>query len=131
MIAPESSSSVGPAARQCTKRANVLTERVRHYFERHPQVSGEDFLLEAIRNEIHLREQAEIESSHEATLTGSGRSKKWSRRCPAFSTEEVGMRASLAQRVAELHYERHGLWPQVRRLFFGRCQTSRATVRFS
>ncbi len=35
------------------------------------------------------------------------------------SAEDVRVQAWLTERLAVLHYERHGLWPRLRRLFGG------------
>jgi hypothetical protein len=85
-------------------RVNRLAERVRYYFDRHPEASRKEFLLEAVRREIHLREQREKPNR-------AGR--------PAPSAEDIRIHAWLNERLAALHYERHGLWPRVRRFFFG------------
>ena len=37
-----------------------LSGRVRHYFDEHPEASREEFLLEALRREIHFRRQRQL-----------------------------------------------------------------------
>jgi hypothetical protein len=102
---------------------NWLAERVRYYFDRHPEASREEFLLEAIRREIHFREQREKRNRGEnqeagrfsiARPAGGARLKRAS-----TSAEAIRLHAWLNERLAVLHYERHGLWPRLRRLFFG------------
>jgi hypothetical protein len=36
-----------------------------------------------------------------------------------LTAEDVRIHAWLSRRLAVLHYERHGLWPKLRRLLFG------------
>jgi hypothetical protein len=33
--------------------------------------------------------------------------------------EAIRRQASVAERLAKIHYERHGLWPRIRRIFLG------------
>ena len=116
-----------PSARfNPTPPINRLAERVRHYFDRHPEASREEFLLGALRKEIYFREQREIENEAgparwdgRPTSTPLGRGMETTlrrRRLP--SAEEIRLHGWLAERLAVLHHERHGLWPKLRRLLF-------------
>ncbi len=93
---------------------NHLGDRIRHYFDQHPEVSREKFLMEAVRREIDYREQRERarprRGKNEATRSTAARSQP--------NAEDLRVRASVAQRLAVFHYERCGLWPKVRRFFF-------------
>jgi hypothetical protein len=98
---------------------NRLAERVRHYFDQHPEVSREELLLEAVWREIHFREQkATGNVPGLARRKGQGTT-KWSTAQPPVSTEDIRIQAWLTERLAVLHYERHGLWPRLRRFLFG------------
>jgi hypothetical protein len=83
---------------------NRLVQRVRHYLDRHPEISRAEFLLEAVHREIDRRE------GQEATRTASD---------PRPTAEDIRIHAWLSDRLALLHYERHGLWPRLRRLLLG------------
>jgi hypothetical protein len=96
-----------------------LAERVRHYLDQHPEVSREEFLLEAVQREIHFREQKETRhrpepERQERRGTGLGSSAR-----PRLSAEDIRIHAWLIERLAVLHHERHGLWPRLRRFLFG------------
>jgi hypothetical protein len=103
-----------------------LAEHVRHYFDRHPEVSREEFLLGALRKEIHFREQRETDNAAGlARWEGEGMNTPlWRGRETALrrrrlpSAEDIRLHAWLAERLAVLHHERHGLWPKLRRLVF-------------
>jgi hypothetical protein len=96
-----------------------LAERVRQYFDQHPEVSQGEFLLDALQWEIHFREQQE--AGHRPWP--ARREDRGSRRCldmgPPPTAEDIRLHAWLSERLALLHYERHGLWPKVRRFLFG------------
>jgi hypothetical protein len=40
---------------------------------------------------------------------------------PPLSAEDVRVHARLAERVAVIYYQRHGLWPKIRRFLAGLC----------
>jgi hypothetical protein len=84
---------------------NRLTERVGYYFDRDPETSRDE---EAVPQEIHWSEQREHHKDSRYSST---------RRPP--SAEDLRLHAWLTERLAELRYERHGLWPRLRRFFFG------------
>ena len=101
--------------------AGAVVEHVRNYFNHHPEIDREQFLLEAVQREIRFCEQNEIKSS---TIAARGDGDcRWSTawRPPSAQDIRKGIRAqaSLAQRLAMIQYERHGLWPRVRRFLGG------------
>jgi len=99
--------------------SNRLAERVRHYFDQHPEVSREEFLLDAVRREIHAREPRETgNGARPARREGQG-TNRWSTARPPLSAEDIRIHAWLNERLAMLHHERHGLWPKLRRFLFG------------
>jgi hypothetical protein len=76
-------------------------------------------LLEAVRREIHFREQRETENgAAPARREGEGTS-RWSTARPPLSAEDIRLHAWLTERLAVLHYERYGLWPKLRRFLLG------------
>jgi hypothetical protein len=96
-----------------------LAERVRHYFADHPEVSRKEFLLAAVRKEVHLREQEDNGSgSRHARPEGRRTRQSFAYRRP-LSNEDVRLHVWLNERLAVLHRERHGLWPKIRRVLFG------------
>jgi hypothetical protein len=96
-----------------------LAERVRHYFDRHPEVSREEFLREAVQREIYLREQTDTEAGTGPRGRTDGEAAHRFRARPALTAEDIRIHAWLTERLAMLHYERHGLWPRFKRFFFG------------
>ena len=84
-----------------------LGERIERYFRVHPQASREAFLLHAVWRELADR-QRQDQATHEAKVDEAQL-----RRCE----EIVDQCALVAMRLAELNYQRHGLWPRVRRFF--------------
>jgi hypothetical protein len=71
---------------------NRLAERVGYNFDRDPKTSRDEFLLEAVPQDSTRR---------------------------PLSAEDLRLHAWLTERLAVLHYQRHGLWPRLRRFFFG------------
>ena len=104
--------------------AEPLVERVRHYFARHPEVRQEEFLLEAVGRELRFCEQREA--------------KRGAARQPR-SAAGIHVQAAVAERLAVIHYERHALWPRVRRFLAGLlftptacgCRHNKAAFRFA
>ena len=91
-----------PSARSNpTPPSKRLAERVRHYFDRHPE-EADLALWDGQPMNTPLRR------GMETTL-------RW-RRPP--SAEEIRLHAWLAERLTALHHERHGFWPKLRRLIF-------------
>jgi hypothetical protein len=98
---------------------NWLAERVRHYFDQHPEVYREEFLLEAVRREIHFREQRATGNGAGPVRRQGQRTNRWSTARPPLSAEDIRIHAWLTERLAVLHYERYGLWPKLRRFLLG------------
>ena len=82
--------------------AGLLADRVRRYFARHPEVSREDFLRDAVARELTLGEGPGAAADR-----------------PRLTAEDVRIHARLNERLAALHYERYGLWPRIRRFLRG------------
>jgi hypothetical protein len=72
----------------------------------------------ALRRELLFREQQDRASWAPLSKEGPGASKGPSGRQP-LSADEVRIHAWLNKRLAWLHYQRHGLWPRLRRFLFG------------
>ena len=89
--------------------AGRLAERVQNYFARHPEVSREEFLLDAVKRELTLRD---------SSLTNPAPAER-----PPLTEEDIRIHARLNERLAALHYERYGLWPRIRRFLFGKRST--------
>ena len=94
---------------------NELTERVRHYFDRHPEVSRDEFLLKALSREIDRREQREKWNAVGLTHAKGQTSTRWSTTHRRPSPEEIRLHAWLNERLARLHRERRALWPKLGR----------------
>jgi hypothetical protein len=91
---------------------NRLADRVRLYFDRHPEVSREEFLLDAIRKEIHVREHREREIDTRGWGQGFGR-------LQPLTDEDFRIHAWLTQRVLSVDHGRRGLWQKLRDFLFG------------
>jgi hypothetical protein len=120
MLAFNHENIVPSAGSSAVVRVSRLAARVRHYFDQHPEIAREEFLLDAVRREILFREQKET-SNRARPLRSEGdgpkgRSAAW----PRLSTDDNRIHARLAEHLALVHRERHGLWPKLRRLFFGK-----------
>lgn len=79
--------------------AGVLAGRVRRYFRRHPDVTREQFLVDAVGHELRRREDREA----------AGRT--------PLTKEDIRIHVWLNQRLAVLHRERHGFGARMRRFF--------------
>jgi hypothetical protein len=79
-----------------------LAERIRGYLARHPEVSPDEFLLDAVHREIDLLESPRASAS-----------------ASRLTEEDIRLHVWLSERITALHRERHGLWSRIRRLFFG------------
>jgi hypothetical protein len=78
-------------------------------------------LLCALQWEILFRKQRETrKGAGVARLEGERTNKRFAIR-PRTSDEDTRMHASVAERLAAIHYERCGLWPKIRRFLFGNC----------
>jgi hypothetical protein len=104
MVAPDLNHHIAATAHQGMSQGNPVGERLRHYFDRHPEVFRQEFLLDAVRRELLIREQTETRNS-------SPRS--------SISAADIAVHAWLSQRLAMLHAERDGIWGRLRRFFFG------------
>jgi hypothetical protein len=108
-----------PAPPNSVPPAKRLAERVRHYFDRHPEVSREEFLLDAVRRELNSREHEEAGTGPWPGRPGGPGTSPWTGRRPRRSAEDARIHAWLNVRLAALRRERRGLWPRVRRFFLG------------
>jgi hypothetical protein len=86
---------------------NRLAARVGRYFDRHPEVNREQFLVDAVRKEIDRREQREGGTG----LAHPDRSE--------LSAEDIRIHTWLTERLEAVSRERRGFWPNLRRLLFG------------
>ena len=94
-------------------------ERVRTYFDQHPDVSKDDFLHDALLREIDFREHAENRKVEGIIpRQGEGHRHRSTIRWP-LSNHDLRVHSELAERLAEIHYQRYGLWPKLRRFLFG------------
>jgi hypothetical protein len=115
MVAANPNHRVSSARPEPRPPLKYLAERVRHHFE----ISWEEFLRVAVQKEIHFREQREAKNRARLPyLQGQGTS-RWSTARPRLSAEDIRIHAQLSERLALLNYERHGLWPKLRRFLFG------------
>jgi hypothetical protein len=96
-----------------------LAERVLHSFDQHPRIAHEKFLLEAARREFDFREQRETGNGDGPACREGQGTGRWSTARPPRSAEDSRIPFWLIQRLAALHYERHGLWPRLRRSLLG------------
>jgi hypothetical protein len=119
MVAATPNDHIPSAGTNIVSPVNRLAERVRHYFDQHPEVSHEKFLLEAVQREIHFREQRESGNGAGLARREGQVTSRWSIARPPLSDEDIRVHAWLIERLAVLHYERHGLWPKLRRFLFG------------
>jgi hypothetical protein len=119
MAAANPNDRIPSAGSNSVPPVNRLSERVRHYFDQHPEVSRQEFLLEAVRREIHFREQRETGNGAGPVRRQDKGTSRWSTARPRLSAEDIRLHAWLTERLAVLHHERHGLWPKFRRFLFG------------
>jgi hypothetical protein len=96
-----------------------LVELVCYEFELHAVLVREKFLLESVRREIDFREQTETESGARLVARNGEGINRWSSARRPLSAKDIRLHAWLSERLAVLHYERHGVWPKVRRFLFG------------
>jgi hypothetical protein len=90
------------------RAGNRLAERVHYDFQLHAVLVREKFLLTSVRREIEFRELTP------APLMGD-RDNWVSAARPRPSAKDIRLHVWLAERLAVLHHERHGLWPKLRR----------------
>jgi hypothetical protein len=118
MVASNPNNRFQYAGSNAVPPVNRLAERVRHYFDQHPEVSRQEFLLEAVLREIHFREQREKGNKAGTERRGGDGTSRWFTPWPPLSAEDVRIHARLMERLAALNYERYGLWPRLRRFLF-------------
>ena len=118
MVAANPNDRIPSGGSNSVPPVNRLAECVRHYFDQHAGLAREKFLLEAEGREIDFREQREKDKgAGPARLEGEGLNRCFTAR-PPLSAEDIRLHAWLTERLVALHYERHGLWPRLRRFFF-------------
>jgi hypothetical protein len=101
-----------------SRPSDGLADRIRQYFDRHPEVSREEFLLDALDREIDQREQGEADGAGRPSTDGLSADRGealW----PRWSEADVRGHAWLNQRMAVLRRERRGWWQRLRRLLSG------------
>jgi len=119
MVAAYQNDSIPSIGFNRVAQVKRLADRVRHYFDQHPELDHDIFFLDAVRKEIDFREQWETENvTGPAYREGETTNKSFAVR-PRLSAEDIRLHAWLNERLAVLHYERYGLWPRLRRLLFG------------
>jgi hypothetical protein len=91
MVAPNHSYAVRQTASKSTPQTQALKHRLRSYFDAHPQVSREEFLVGALQGEIDSREP--------------------------LTAKDMRIHAWLIERQAILDRERNGWRSRARRLF--------------
>jgi hypothetical protein len=83
-----------------------LTERVHHYFDRHPELSREEFVLKAVQHELDTVEREENYGMRRSPSS------------PSFPTaQDIRIHAWLNGRLMKLHRERSSLWARLCGLF--------------
>jgi hypothetical protein len=102
-----------------TNTSPAVTKRVDDYFSHHPEVSRQEFLLNALGREIHFREQRETRYRPGLIHPERQRIGGWPSVRPPLSAEDIRIHTWLVERLAKVNYERHGLWPKLKRLLFG------------
>jgi hypothetical protein len=122
MVAANPNGHLPSTASQTLALHKRLGERLRRYFDKHPEVSHEEFVIEALRKELLDREQAELR------LDGRSVRGRFSAH-PALSAEDIAIHVRLNQRLAKLHHARDGLLRRFGRFLrstrLGRWLTSR------
>jgi hypothetical protein len=119
MVAGNFNDGTPSAGRKQVPPVRWLTDRVRNYFDRHPEVSRDEFLLDALSREMDCREQRERWNGAGFAGRQDKKGTRWSTARPRPSPEEIHLHAWLSERLAILHHERHGLWPKLGRSLFG------------
>ena len=119
MVAANPNHRIPSARSEPRPPLNYLAERIRHYFDQHPEISWEEFLRVAVQKEIHFREQREAKNGARLPCREGQGTSRWSTARPGLSAEDSRNHAQLNERLALLKYERHGLWPKLRRFLFG------------
>jgi len=105
-----------PAAYHSTWLGKRLSQRLAHYFDRHPELSREQFLLDALQREVTVREQRDrwygFRYAHATDRKTSTRS--------AYGQELTNLDSRihdlLSERLSKLRRRPRGLWPRIQRL---------------
>jgi hypothetical protein len=118
MSATNSSERILFAKTKPMRPVNRLAQRVRRYFDQHPEVSREDFLIEAIRREIRFRERNNPSKEPGPVHRGSQQFYRSFKFRPRITAEDIRVHSWLNERLAMLDYERNGVRPRLRRLLF-------------
>jgi hypothetical protein len=118
MVAANPKDCILSAGSNLVPPVNQLPERVRHYFDQHPEVSPEEFLLEAVRRQIHSREQRQAGNGVGLARREGQITSRLSTRRRTLSAEEIRLHTKLTERLALLNYEQYGWWPRLRQFFF-------------
>src|SRR5688572_22923475 len=123
MVAPNHNHWFQRATLNPAPPARRLQERLLDYFDQHPEVSREDFLLRAIQKEINVRSPDVDRSSPVNARPQRPRSiRPDNGRRPA--AQDTHIHSWLADRVALVNRRRHSWRETVRRIllksFFGR-----------
>jgi hypothetical protein len=107
-----------PAADQETERR--IANWLKDFFQRHPEVSRQDFLMHAIKSELVYRQRRDTTPWPRTTHAG----KAWAASAAAHRTrptvEERRGEDLVAERLMALNYQRHGLWPLIHRFLTGK-----------
>jgi hypothetical protein len=119
MAAFDSNDPIPPDRSNALVPVNRLNEHPRHSFDQHAAVFIPGSLLEVFLREIRLHEEEEARNEtwpvrSESDWTGASSIDR-----PPLTDEDIRLHAWLHERLAILHYERHGLWPRLRRFLFG------------
>jgi hypothetical protein len=109
MVAANRSYPIVPTSSYHVPRAHLLAERLRSYFDRHPEVSREAFLLDAVQREIDSRERQVKQAA----------SRHGRRHRIQPSAEDLRIHNWLNERLAAVHRERYGWWSKIRRFVIG------------
>ncbi len=103
MVAFNHDSRFPPLGSKPALPVNRLAERVRHYFNQHPEVGREEFLFDALQREIVFLEKKDISSGAGAVRREDANSNRRHTIRPALTAEDILIHAWLAERLAVLH----------------------------
>jgi hypothetical protein len=81
------------AASQAVVPLDCLKARVRHYLDEHPQVSWQEFLLDAIQNEIARREPGTPAIGWGDSRWGSRGTRRWAYHRHRLTAEDIRLHA--------------------------------------
>jgi hypothetical protein len=98
---------------------NYPAEPVRPYLPRHREFSRETFLADAVHKEMSSREQNEKRNRPWHDRLDDQPVSPWFAYRPPLRDEDIRVHAWLNERLTAVDRKRHGLWPKIRRFFFG------------